>query len=131
MTLRVSAIGLTDRIRPKKIAAGPQSPKAAFKGERKVHFQEAGNFIDCPIYERELLKGGNRVQGPAVIEQPDSTVLIPPLVSRGGGFSGQTRYDAQENEPDEMTTLAARLHLPRSFIVEASSSAPALSTATL
>ena len=78
VTLRVSAIGLTDRILPKKIAAGSQSPKAALKGERKVHFQEAGNFIDCPIYERELLKGGNRVQGPAVIEQPDSTVLIPP-----------------------------------------------------
>ena len=66
MTLRVSAIGLTDRILPKKIASGSQSPKAAFKGARGVHFQEAGNFIDCPIYERELLKGGNRVQGPAV-----------------------------------------------------------------
>ena len=78
VSLRVSAIGITDRIRPKKIAPGSRSPKAAFKSERKVHFREAGNFIDCPIYERERLKGGNRVPGPAVIEQPDSTVLIPP-----------------------------------------------------
>ena len=78
VNLRVSAIGLTDRIRPKKIASGSRSPKAAFKSERKVHFQETGNFIECPIYERERLKSGNRVPGPAVIEQPDSTVLIPP-----------------------------------------------------
>ena len=78
VNLRVSAIGLTDRIRPKKIAAGSRSPGAALKGDRKVHFREAGNFIECPIYERELLKGENRVQGPAIIEQPDSTVLIPP-----------------------------------------------------
>ena len=78
VSLRVSAIGLTDRIRPKEIASGSRSAKAALKGERKVHFREAGSFIDCPIYERERLKGGNRVPGPAVIEQPDSTVLIPP-----------------------------------------------------
>ena len=26
----------------------------------------------------KILKGGNRAPGPAVIEQPDSTVLIPP-----------------------------------------------------
>jgi N-methylhydantoinase A/oxoprolinase/acetone carboxylase beta subunit len=43
-----------------------------------VHFQASGRFVDCPIYERDRLRAGNRIQGPAVIEQADSTIVVPP-----------------------------------------------------
>ncbi len=37
-----------------------------------------GNFVTANIYERNLLAAGNRVAGPAVITQKDSTTLIHP-----------------------------------------------------
>lgn len=50
----------------------------ARKGERPVWFP--GESKPCPsgIYERSLLAMGERVVGPAVIEQEDSTTLVPP-----------------------------------------------------
>ena len=78
VNLRVSAIGRTDRIALRPIAKGSASPKQAQKGERQVHFQETGRYLATRIYERDLLASGNRVAGPAVIEQADSTIIVPP-----------------------------------------------------
>jgi N-methylhydantoinase A len=43
---------------------------------RRVHFEGAG-FIDCPIYLREALAAGTVIRGPAVIDDVDSTVILP------------------------------------------------------
>ncbi|CEJ12576.1 Acetophenone carboxylase gamma subunit [bacterium YEK0313] len=37
-----------------------------------------GQAVDTPIYERSALPAGWKLQGPAVVEQVDSTVLVPP-----------------------------------------------------
>jgi N-methylhydantoinase A len=37
-----------------------------------------GRFIKTPIYERGSLKMGAPLTGPAVIEQLDSTTVVPP-----------------------------------------------------
>jgi N-methylhydantoinase A len=34
--------------------------------------------VTCPIFERERLFPGNRILGPAVVEQADATTMIPP-----------------------------------------------------
>jgi N-methylhydantoinase A len=78
VNVRVAAVGRTDRPKPRLLEKGGASAQAALKGRRKVHFQEAGRFVDCPVYERDRLRAGNRVQGPAVIEQADSTIVVPP-----------------------------------------------------
>lgn len=78
VNLRVSAVGRTDRVRPREIAAGSANPRRAQKGERRVHFQETGRYVASSIYERDLLLAGNRIAGPAVVEQADSTIIIPP-----------------------------------------------------
>lgn len=78
VNLRVSAVGYTDRIRLRKIASGPANPKQAQKGERRVHFQESRSYLPTPLYERDLLVAGNRIAGPAVIEQADATTVVPP-----------------------------------------------------
>jgi N-methylhydantoinase A len=57
---------------------GSANPKAAQKSERKVRFQESSDVQTSPIYERDRLLAGNEVTGPAVIEQADSTTLVPP-----------------------------------------------------
>jgi len=44
---------------------------------RTVHFGE-GEAADTPVYRRSELPAGARFAGPAVVEQLDSTVLVPP-----------------------------------------------------
>lgn len=44
--------------------------------QRKVWFK--GNFFHSNVYERRNLRAGAEFEGPAIVEQIDSTVLIPP-----------------------------------------------------
>ena len=45
---------------------------------RRVFFAETAGFVDCPVYERHDLRPGDRLSGPAVIEQMDATTVVPP-----------------------------------------------------
>ena len=45
---------------------------------RPVFFEAAGGFVDCPVYGREGLEEGDRLEGPAIIEQMDTTTVLPP-----------------------------------------------------
>jgi N-methylhydantoinase A len=47
-------------------------------GSRRVHFAEAGGWIESQIYDRERLKRGVAFDGPAIVEQADSTTVVPP-----------------------------------------------------
>jgi N-methylhydantoinase A len=44
---------------------------------RSVYFGEAG-FVACPIFERDGLREGDRLAGPAIVEQMDCTTVVPP-----------------------------------------------------
>jgi N-methylhydantoinase A len=44
------------------------------KARRQVYFHDG--WRDTPIYDRETLPAGGRVAGPAIIEAPDTTVLV-------------------------------------------------------
>jgi N-methylhydantoinase A len=50
---------------------------AAFSGTRPVYFVSTG-FVDAPTYDRPLLKAGNRIAGPALIEEHASTTVVHP-----------------------------------------------------
>ena len=45
---------------------------------RPVFFETAGDFVDCPLYDRRRLAAGHVIPGPAIVEQFDSTTLIHP-----------------------------------------------------
>jgi N-methylhydantoinase A len=47
---------------------------------RAVHFDEHDGPVDTPVYDRARLAAGAQVEGPAIIEQLDSTVVVPPGV---------------------------------------------------
>ncbi|MEM4415139.1 MAG: hydantoinase/oxoprolinase family protein, partial [Candidatus Caldarchaeum sp.] len=49
------------------------SPKPA---ERKVYFGE--EWLDTPVYARKSLPAGFSLEGPAIIEEYDSTTVVPP-----------------------------------------------------
>lgn len=45
---------------------------------RKVYFEEYGDYIDCPIYRRNLLIPGDCFDGPAIVEEEHSATVAPP-----------------------------------------------------
>lgn len=83
VTFRVEAAGLVRKaeFRPQP-NAGPDG-SAAVAGARDVWLPEAGGFVACPVYDRTLLRSGNAVAGPAIVEQMDTTTVLLP------GMTGQ------------------------------------------
>ena len=57
--------------------AGPDARAAEF-GRRDVWLREERAFVSCPLYDREMLRAGNHIEGPAIVEQMDATTLIAP-----------------------------------------------------
>jgi N-methylhydantoinase A len=51
--------------------------KQALIAKRKVWFPETG-FIATPVYDRDRLPANCRIAGPAIIEQMDTTTVVPP-----------------------------------------------------
>ena len=49
----------------------------AVKGERPVYFQGDG-FVSSTVYDRARLRWGATFAGPAIVEQWDSTTVVPP-----------------------------------------------------
>ena len=47
-------------------------------GSQNVHFAESGGALCCRVYDRYRLRCGNRIPGPAIVEEVDSTVVIHP-----------------------------------------------------
>ena len=48
------------------------------KGERPVFLTEEGGFVDCPVLDRYSLEPGSTVDGPAIVEERESTVFVGP-----------------------------------------------------
>jgi len=83
MTLRVIGVAAVDPMtwpKTKKAPAGAAKKKAlkdAFLYSRKTTFDD-GKTVDTPRYDRDKLKAGHEIAGPAVILQHNSTTLVPP-----------------------------------------------------
>jgi N-methylhydantoinase A len=76
-TLKLRAIGVRRPVELIKQAPSGQDASAAMKRKRQVYFQELGGFTETPCYDADLLKHGNLIEGPAIIEDPTTTVVVP------------------------------------------------------
>lgn len=61
---------------PVEPEVGPQIDKSAVKGERQLYYR--GEWHTAQILDLEKIKAGNVVKGPAVVEAPASTMVVPP-----------------------------------------------------
>jgi N-methylhydantoinase A/oxoprolinase/acetone carboxylase beta subunit len=85
---RVVASGPRPRLRPRRYAAsGRESLSQALKGSRPAHFPEFGDYRECPVYDRYRLFPGARLEGPAIVEERESTAIIGP-----GGWGEVDEY---------------------------------------
>jgi N-methylhydantoinase A len=79
VTARVEAVApLAKPALPEHPPGQSQPASDAQVDTRPVFFEESGAFQPTPIYQRERLLSGNVVRGPAIIEQYDTTIMLPP-----------------------------------------------------
>ncbi|GHG20668.1 MULTISPECIES: hydantoinase/oxoprolinase family protein [Amycolatopsis] len=50
----------------------------ARKGTRRACFPSTGGFVDTAVFDRYRLEPGARVDGPAIVEERESTLVVPP-----------------------------------------------------
>jgi len=72
--LRVRSSGLMPKPDLPRIAGTSAAPKP--KGQRKAFF--GGRFRRTSIFEGPALRAGQRLEGPAIVEEPFTTVVVPP-----------------------------------------------------
>ena len=64
-------------------------------GSAKVHFGDT--WHDTAIYDRLALPSGTKISGPAILTQPDTTVLIEPHLQGRVDRFGNTIIEPQED----------------------------------
>ena len=78
ISMRIDATGMTPKPALKSFSSGRSiPPKEARKGTRQVYFPGREGTTKTPIYEYGRLKPGNVLEGPAIAETPNTTVVIP------------------------------------------------------
>ena len=78
VNLRVLGVGRIDRPKPRRLEAAPVGRRVARKGQRLVNLGGSNAMERVDLFDRTQLLTGDRIEGPAVIEQMDSTVFLPP-----------------------------------------------------
>ncbi|OIJ28079.1 hydantoinase/oxoprolinase family protein [Nocardioides luteus] len=63
---------------PKVDSAADPDPSVALHATRKVCLDPRLGYADTPVYDYRKLRAGHRITGPAIIEVPTTTVVVPP-----------------------------------------------------
>ena len=75
INLRLSATGATPKPKTQKHELGSRDAGHARKGERLAWFDN--KMTTVPVYDGLSLQPGNQLSGPAIIEQPTTTIVLP------------------------------------------------------
>jgi N-methylhydantoinase A/oxoprolinase/acetone carboxylase beta subunit len=82
VNVHVVGVGAVAQLDIGPIEAGGADASAAVKHEADVFFPDGDSPRPVPMhtrfYDRTLLRHGNEIEGPAVIEQFDSTTVVGP-----------------------------------------------------
>jgi N-methylhydantoinase A len=89
LNLRTAVIGVRAEVALKDFVKAPNtSVEEACREHRSVYTDDG--FVPCPVYDRAKLPWGAALSGPALIEQPDTTVWLEPwcraAVADGGSL---------------------------------------------
>jgi len=72
--LRLTLIGVTEK--PELPTIGRSTARPALKTRRPAYF--GGRFVTTPIYDGPRLRVGQRITGPAIVEEPFTTIVLHP-----------------------------------------------------
>ena len=78
VNLRLTTIRKISQPKIKKLLKQKIDSSYAMKGIRPVYFGSNNEKDQTPVYNRKNLSPKTTFNGPAIIEEPDSTTVIPP-----------------------------------------------------
>ncbi|BDG59538.1 hydantoinase/oxoprolinase family protein [Caldinitratiruptor microaerophilus] len=79
VNFRLVAMGDAPKLPIAALAKGTGTPPPdAVLERRPVFFPAAGDYVETPVYARDHLRAGDRFEGPAIVEQLDTTTVVPP-----------------------------------------------------
>jgi N-methylhydantoinase A len=121
VNLRMVATGVLDKPAPQPLPLVGSDPSAAWIGRRPAFsFEDGGRYVDHQVYERSKLAPGNVVTGPAIVQQRDTTILIPhsfvgTVESFGGLIIGANQWNAStsaDKAPQQSVVRAESRTIP-------------------
>jgi len=74
--LRVKAVGLTEKPKFREMPYMGEDASSAVKGQRRIYYGDT--FITVPVYDGRKMGYGHKVSGPAIIEEPTTTIFVAP-----------------------------------------------------
>jgi N-methylhydantoinase A len=91
INMRLVTVGVTDKPRFLPMEFAGEDPGGAFKRKRRVYLPQKKEFAEIPVYDGLALEFGNRIEGPAIIEQVNTTTLVTSeyrvLVDKYGNYT--------------------------------------------
>lgn len=76
-TIKLHAIGKRPSLKLIKGKLSKPDASSALKRERPVFFEETG-VVDTRCYDGDLLRPGNVISGPVIVEETKTTIVVPP-----------------------------------------------------
>ncbi|RLA04711.1 MAG: hydantoinase/oxoprolinase family protein [Gammaproteobacteria bacterium] len=76
INVRMKCVGITAKPSYKEEAKAPADPSFALKSNREAYVPEAGEFQVIPVYDGDKTLHGNEIDGPAIIEQVNTTIFL-------------------------------------------------------
>ncbi len=76
INVRLQAVGETGKLAFRKQDFAGEDATPALKGERDMYLLSAREFRPVPVYDGHKMRFGNRLRGPAMIEQVTTAILI-------------------------------------------------------
>jgi N-methylhydantoinase A len=77
VSVRLDMIGVRDPLRFESHAFADEDASAARKGTRVVYCEPDG-MVETTIYDGEKIRPGNLITGPAIIEEPNTNIVLYP-----------------------------------------------------
>jgi N-methylhydantoinase A len=71
----------------------PEGGTVEPKATRKVYFPEAGAFVETNVYDRAALPVDVKVEGPAIVEEAESTLVVGPNATMHADATGNLIVD--------------------------------------
>jgi len=76
INVRVQAVGLVDKPAFRAAPYAGADAGHALKGRRSAYVFEANGFRDMPVYDGHALQHGNRISGPALVEEETTAIVV-------------------------------------------------------
>jgi N-methylhydantoinase A/oxoprolinase/acetone carboxylase beta subunit len=109
--VRVRGVGVQPALETPEVEHGPETPDAGLRYEGEAWFRVDGKLDKVPTrhYDRASLRAGNRLLGPAIVNQYDSTTVVPPGISARVDSFGNIVIEAGASAGAEALAAAAEV----------------------